>query len=331
LLTPEIVNDEILRRGSPEYPLNVYWVTVLSDRNDFANELKLLEPNVPIVSYVLRKQGMFADPNTVMNDVVSVLDEVRDEVVQEKEVVSSGEALALVVLSRTEWKLAITSSPILLPEWFPAMPLQSVTARIEDLTWTARVSLRDSVLAIEEVHRLLYDVEVALVNRVQRSLAADHRLVQALWADIERERKVSVAEGLRQARVYLQGVRNPTSFRPSTRGPTIIGRIWYKASSTAPEGLAKTAKALASALALEETEGFEDPPLVGVLNRPMNRIGVKRYSWSFNLVLALRSACQLVTAAAHADEYPPYSVFLLRSTIEDLRRFLDSAAALLQD
>lgn len=331
MLTPRIVNEEILRRGASEYPLIIYWVFLSSDRNEFADELKSLDSKIPTVNYVLRRPGMFADPNAVMNDVAGVLDEVRNEIVQHSDVLSSGVALALVILSRREWKLAITSSPMFLPEWFPAMPSQLVTIRIEDLTWNARVSLRDSVLVMGEVHRLLYDVELALVNRIQRSLAADHRQVQALWAHIEREGKVTIAEGLRGAKDHLQDVRNPTSFRPSTRGPTLVGRIWFKANSTAPDGLTKTAGALASALALDETERFEDPPLVGVLNRPTNQIGMKRISWSFNLILALRNACQLVTASAHADDYPPYSVFLLRSTIDDLRRFLDSAAALLQD
>ena len=47
--------------------------------------------------------------------------------------------------------------------------------------------------------------------------------------------------------------------------------------------------------------------------------------------MTVRGACQLVTAAAHADEYPRFGAQLLQSTSHDLRSFLDGAVKKLRD
>ena len=50
-----------------------------------------------------------------------------------------------------------------------------------------------------------------------------------------------------------------------------------------------------------------------------------RVRWAFCLIVTVRGACQLVTAAAHADEYSRFGAQLLQSTSHDLRSFLDEA------
>lgn len=56
-----------------------------------------------------------------------------------------------------------------------------------------------------------------------------------------------------------------------------------------------------------------------------------RPRWAFELIVTVRGACQLVTAAAHADEYPRFGAQLLQSTSHDLRSFLDGAVKKLRD
>ena len=53
--------------------------------------------------------------------------------------------------------------------------------------------------------------------------------------------------------------------------------------------------------------------------------------WAFGLIVTVRAACQLVTAAAHADEYPRFGAQLLQSTSRDLRSFLNGAVKKLRD
>ena len=83
------------------------------------------------------------------------------------------------------------------------------------------------------------------------------------------------------------------------------------------------------ALDVADTEE-DDASLAAVLNRPSSPIGEARVRWAFALIVTLRSACQLVTAAAHDDSYPRFPTALLRSTSLDLRRFLDAAVAKLR-
>ena len=89
-------------------------------------------------------------------------------------------AWILVLLARTDLKWADTSSPILLPDWFPVAPRQTPPVRIKDLTWSARSSLSDPTLELDDLRRILHDLDHALTNRLQASLETNHRLTNSL-------------------------------------------------------------------------------------------------------------------------------------------------------
>lgn len=331
MIEPTHIIDEVRQRLHISQPLSVFWVTLSTDtdRDDFARKLMETRKELPIVPWALRSSG-FADPNSVMNDVTDILDQTRNDV----EIVSGSamqwNCIALILLSRRELNLAVTSSPILLPDWFPILPGQTISARIDDLTWSVSVLISDEVSALDELRRILYEIDHALIIKLEKSVATDHNRVQSLWSHIRRKDDDKIAAELSKAKKQLNLIQNPTGYRPSAMSPTIIGLLWYKVNSTAPDNLAKTAKALAEALDLGDGIGYDDVPLISVLNRPTNPIGNSSERWSFCLIVALRVACQLVTAAAHADEYPKFPVHLLRSISRDLRRFLDTAVAALQ-
>ncbi len=210
-------------------------------------------------------------------------------------------------------------------------PGQTVTVRIEDLTWSAKVALSDKASGLDDLRRLLHEVDNALLARLEESRRSDHRLTGGLWDLAFRSgAKSGIEDELRRIGNTLRAIKNPTGYRPSTsKNPTIVGRLWAHANKTAPDGLSKTAKALTKALDVRNV-GDDDASLAAVLNRPSNPIDDARMRWSFALIVTLRSACQLVTAAAHDDSYPRFPAVLLRSTSLDLRRFLDTAVAKLR-
>lgn len=334
-MNPVQVMEEIRRRRESEGErsgLIVYWVTLSSDRDNFAGHLRLARGSWPLVTSILRSPGVFRDSNSVMNDVATVLQDAKSDIAGLADSIRQKDGVDVVILSRTELRLAITSSPILLPDWFPVMSGQTVTARIEDLTWSVRVPMSDNVVALNELQRILHDLDVAIVVRLQESRQADHRRVQALWDNIRRPSDDRVSGVLGSIREALQGVANPSHFRPSTtRNPTIVGRLWHVANATSPDLLPRKAKALADALCAEDFDlDHSATSLLGVLNRPTNLISDIRELWSFQLIITLRSACQLVTAAAHADEYPMFPDVLLRTTSLNIRRFLDDAIQILR-
>ena len=316
-------------------PLSVFWVWVSTGRDDIARDLKQLRGTLALVPHVLRTGG-FVDPNSVMNDVSDVLDRVRDDIQALNEVAREQHGIDLVVVSRKELSLADTSSPLVLPAWFPVRAGQTATVRIEDLTWSADVALSDRASGLDDLRRILYEVDKALLARLREARRRDRRRTQSLWDLVLSGDEAgggmneeAVNRELERIGRTLEAVRNPTGYRPSvSKNPTVVGRLWAHANQTAPDRLPKMAKALAKALDVGDIGGYES--LMAVLNRPANRIDDAGVRWSLGLIVTLRIACQLATAAAHADDYPRFSAVLLRSMSENLRRFLDSATAKLR-
>ena len=329
MLEPNQIVDEVRQRLHLVQPLNVFWVTVSADRDDLVRKLKKVQNEIPIVPWILRSSG-FSDPNSVMNDVIDILNQAREDIEVITQTATRWNCIALILLSRRELKLAVASSPILLPDWFPLAPGQTITARIDELTWSVSVPISDKVSGLDDLRRLLYEIDDALIQRLEVSLIVDHKNVQSLWSQICREDDGKIVIELHKAKSELHKIQNPTGYRPSTMSPTVVGRIWYKVNRTTPDQLLKIARSLAQALDLENGTDYDDVPLISVLNRPSNPIVNSYERWSFGLIMALRGACQLVTAAAHADEYGRYPVYLLRSVSLDFRRFLDTAVAALR-
>ena len=333
-MNPEQVVEEIRRRrerGHGVAALNVYWTTLTGDRDEFKHELQQMRGESPIVPWILRKSGLFRDSNSVMNDVMIILTEVQDEIREMAEYARQRHGVDLVVIARDELRLAITSSPILLPDWFPLMPEQTVTARIDDLTWSVNVPMSDNVVALGELQRILYELDKLMVARIQDILKKSHNRVNALWDRIRIEQE-NIRAGLDGIEKFLGEIRNPADFRPSTgRSPTMVGRLWSKVNRSSPDELPGLSKALASALQVDDLDiSGREASLAGVLTRPTNPIGDSGTRWCFHLLVALRSACQLVTAVAHADEYPLFPDVLLRSVSRDLRQFLGEAVQILK-
>ena len=329
MIEPNQIIDEVQQNLHVSQSLSVFWVTLSTDRDEFARRLTEMRKELPIVPWVLRLPG-FTDPNSVMNDVTDILNRARRDIEIISEYATQWNCIALILLSRRELNLAFTASPILLPDWFPVTPGRTITARIDDLTWSVSVPISDEALALDDLRRILYEIDDALIMKLEESMTMDHNRVQSLWSHISRKNDGKITTELNKAKNQLHKIQNPTGYRPSAMSPTIVGRLWYKVNCTTPDSLVRTAKALAEALDLDDSGGYDDVPLLSVLNRPSNPIENSYERWSFCLIVALRGACQLVTAAAHADEYPRFPVPLLRSVSLDFRRFLDTAVAALR-
>ena len=329
LFEPEAIVEAIREsRARDARPLNVFWVWVGAGRDEFAGELAAKGATLAIIPHVLRTIG-FMDPNSVMQDVEKILCHVQDDIQRLAHLAREKGGVDLVIVSRKELRLADTSSPIVLPDWFPVAAGHTAMVRIEDLSWTARVALSDQTAELHDLRRLLHEVDKALLHRLRVARQLDHRKTQSLldlvFADAVE--KGTVDEELVRIGTTLNEVHNPTSYRPSAspRNPTVVGRLWAHANRTAPDRLPRTAKALAEALG--EVSLADDVSLAAVLQRPSDRIREATAQWCFTLIVTLRTACQLATAAAHADDYPRFPSVLLRTTSDDLRWFLDNAVA----
>ena len=315
-------------RSRPREELRVFWVKVPRDRDGFRRKIAQLRARSPIVPWVLRKAAL-RHADSVMSDILDILNDAREDILAVESAATEAGGVDLLLLGRADLELADTSSPILLPDWFPVAPGQTPEVHIEDLTWSARVSLSDPKLALDDLRRLLHELDETLTRSLLASRAADHRLTNSLWDQIG-PRSSGIEDTLGEAQGRLDAVI-PTAYRPSTRHgkPTVVGLLWGHANGTPPDTVSKTAKALVEALRIEAAEVGRDASLAAVLNRPSNPLD-ERVQWAFSLIVTVRCACQLVTAAAHADEYPRFGAELLQATSHDLRSFLDDAVARLR-
>jgi hypothetical protein len=317
---------EILRTSlPPEGSLRVIWVAVAGPRDEFADRLNSSLESFPGVSLVVRKG--FDNANALLNDVTQLLEENRTACEQGL----SGDfgvpaGVSLILLARSELNLPQTASPVTLPEWFPLGGGQSMMAVIEDITWTASAPLNAPEARLDELCSSLFELETSLISRLRDVHDSDHGAGNALLELIRREDE-KYPTILENAAAFSAEVRNPTSFRPSVKeGRSLISRLWGLTQKSSPDELHRPSKALGRALALPEQplEGFEES-LASVLRRPHGKETEWRVRFGRNLLVTSTTACSLITSAAHADDYPPFPIPLLKSISLDLRTSLRAA------
>ena len=330
MLDPEEIAGEI-RRPADSEPLRVFWVTVGGERGEFAEQVAEALKGWPVVCDVLRAGG-FRDPNALMRDVLDVVDSVRGKIERIEARARARGGVDLVLVSRRQWALTDASSPLDLPEWFPVSGGMTVVVRVVDLTWSARVSLADKVVSLNDLRRLLFELDVVLVTVLRAGMEGDRRKTRSLWWRVwsDGAGDEEIREELSRVGLALDHVNNSTGYRPSvSKKPSVVGQLWAHTNKTPPDGLRATADVLAKALG-EIASRSDGLSLLEVLNRSSEPITDVQVRWAFCLLVTLRSACQLATAGAHADDYPQFPSVLLKSTSLDIRRFLDAAVGVLR-
>lgn len=330
----DVVHDMRSRRRRSTEPVRFYWVTVTrqtepNGRGEFAEAMRRLTSEEAVCSVALRAER-FTHPDTIMNDLADTLEEVRDEILASplRELVEKARSLDVVVVSRMSFELAVTTSPLHLPEWFPVSPEQLVNASVTDLTWQVAVPL--SQVGTGELCRLLFELDRALLMRIRAGADADTWSAREFLDECRGGAKGTTSYGqlIDAAEKKLDLVKNPTDYRPSTASPTtLVGYIWRMAGTRSANDLVKVAESLARAAPMAAAK-LDDSreALLTVLGGPSSRRFQSRESRrAYNVIMSVQGACRLITAAAHADEYGRYPAWLLRSLSLDLRTSLDDA------
>ena len=164
--------------------------------------------------------------------------------------------------------------------------------------------------------------------RLQASRKTDHQRVNSFLA---RLKITSFDAFVSDAYGVLDAIKNPRDYRPSSRNPTPVGRLWRASAETHADKLVTTAKSLAQALHMTPDKiGEFEEAIVTVLSRPSAPIRNAADRWAFDIIMAVGAACRFVTAAAHADDYSRYPVRLVGSLSRDFRRSLDRMVEVLE-
>lgn len=332
MLTPGNVFEEIRRRrGRSDDLIRFYWVDISTedgggDRDQFVVSLNDRAGTYPLCAVVLRTPG-FTDANLAMNDLTEVLQSCKPDLLAAdmRERISRSRYLDVALIARRDLRLAITSSPLVLPDWFPLRAKQEVTARIDDLTWTALVPLSAPEARINDLNRLLYELDDALLTRLQAVGEQDRRSVMSLTSRLSQIQRETDDFDRLMADAYaaLKVVRNPRDYRPRSIGPTVISGLWRATIQSGPGQLQKLANSLATALQVVPGNiGSHAESIMAVLGRPTNPMNPE-VRWTFDVIATIGAACQLATAASHADAYAGYPVRLVGAFSRDLQRALD--------
>lgn len=309
----EAAEEVLVRRDALKGYLAALWVCVEGDREEYAAQMEGLVGSAAVCLVV--RDTRFDNANAVMVDLVKLLNANRAKVLFHLTQCPT-EPVTVVLLGRTEFPVAQSSSPVKLPEWFPEHAGKEVLASIQDISWETDISLDSDSLDLPGLRAGLFAIEGALARRLRDvALVADGRGRAQHFVDlIRRQQDETMLTIVANVQMHRSRVRSSRGFRPSVRaGNSLVARLWELWLKTPPQSLAKPAKALSSALDLDEVV---DPWRVNMLTtfaRPSERDGTDGQYFCRDLLVVIASACQFVTSAAHADEYPRYPVTLLRS------------------
>ncbi len=126
------------------------------------------------------------NPNSVLSDLVSLLDHNQEDALRCYSAAESAEQLGIVLIARNALMIAQASSPALMPAWVPrwADTLLSVTLR--DITWTADAPLNSPEARIGNLRERLFTLEGELLERLQAVHAAEHGRSNALMELLRR-------------------------------------------------------------------------------------------------------------------------------------------------
>lgn len=303
------------------------WVSVSGNRKQLVVDFHDLVKGEPIVGLVVDGR-YFENPNMMGNDFVCLLASKRAEIEPRLAMIAGPQGpLVFLLVARGELSTPQSASPVVLPEWLGPWGGIEVELQIEDVTWTAQVAIDNPLCRLGDIAELLYELECVLIARLAHTLKTDMNAANVLLQEARGRYGCDVAEFCVRARAGADGVKSRRSYRPAAvKVPSMTGYISQLAARTPPDGLAAAAKKLCVALSWESVR--REPichSLQAVLFRPSDFHTQSPDTMdAMNMVVVVRAASQLATAAHHAGEYPQFSYLLLRATSLDLRTNLDN-------
>ncbi|WP_322003836.1 hypothetical protein [Paraburkholderia tropica] len=308
----------------PGRVLRVFWVRhSLESRQALAVEISRVVGAEAIVPLIVREG--FENANAVMSDVQKAFaaNPAAFDCCLGKQI----DRVSVILLAKDDFKLPQGASPVILPQWFPVKAGLETFFEIADLAMTAEAALLDcSEARIEQIAEYTYKLEAALVAR----LALLHSLEPARLRQFVATAHGGGAEPDALASVgdYQQELAktiDPRAYRPNAAkdAKSLISRLLKLVLHNSPKQLGVVANQLADCFA-DSSHMTLKPTLFAVMSRPAAKMNAEAANWHA-ILLAFYQAYQLMNGAAHAGEYPHYSVSLQFVSSVDLRSFLLAA------
>ncbi|WEO78704.1 hypothetical protein BJQ94_06650 [Cryobacterium sp. SO2] len=301
-------------------------MSVSGPRDEYAEALKALLLGSDTTVVVVRSGG-FDNPNSLMQDLARLIDSHRDHLAaffSQRPAIPG--RIGLVLLARSELRIPQSSSPVIWPEWVPGVGGREISCFIQDITRSVDVALDSSELGLERLSRSIYDLEWALARRLKTINKVRPHAQTIMWDMIRGNQDHAGMDGfLESVTRALSSEGTVESYRPTGRGArSLCGRLWVRMQMREPRAVAPLAKAVATALGLEDLE-IDTPPsqtLFSVLSRsgPSAQDASRGEQFARDILVTNANACQLITCAAHAGDYGRYPLGLLQGVADELHR-----------
>jgi hypothetical protein len=307
--------------------LRLFWIRLTSgSRDEFATRLADLMSGEDVVPVVLRSSG-FKNANSMPSDVLDLFETNRAAFEALSE--TTPRRLTVLIVARDEYQLAHDSSPVALPDWFPVGAATETDFTIADLGQVSEFKPANcQEVRIAAISELCYELEAALVHRLQELEARDQARLEAFLsalmpsASTTETAAQSLESFLRNVADYAE---RPRAYRldANQNSKHLSARMLKLVLASSPKQLAQVATSLAACFPRLSSATLKQP-YFAVLWRPANAMPTATSSWHAILV-GFFSAYQLMNACAHAGDFPDYPVALQYAHSKDLRRFLVDA------
>jgi hypothetical protein len=306
--------------GGSTFTLNAYWLAVVGERKDYAARLAplLAVPDTP----VLIVKARFDNANSIMNDLALILEQNRAAVLtafgHDR---TAPMRLSIVLLARSELAVAVSSSPVLWPEWVPVVGGTEVPGLITDITRRINVPLNEAGADAGKLNRALYAVEGALIRRLVLVTEQVPEAHLRLFDVIGRRSDVAWAVFIATVKSAHLAIASAESYRPSVRaGDSVVSRLWEVTQTGSGQDVDRAVAGLAEALHVispDVLQGWHEC-LFGALARGHDASQNRPGKFARSTLFTISASCQYITCAAHAHSYPELPLNLITSVIDDL-------------
>ncbi|MFI6262552.1 hypothetical protein [Micromonospora sp. NPDC051006] len=303
-----------------------YWLPVDGSRDEYGQALAEELGDAPIVPLIIRAER-FDNPNAIMVELVHILERNKQRCLDALGHGRGDTRFALVLLARTDLGVSQSSSPVVLPDWFPHLGGQSIHCYVYDLSWRVEVPVDSAELGLPDLHRRLFALECALVRRLVDVHESTPQAQRGLFDVIGRPRDPGWAWVLSEADAELGSVVNVAGYRPTVRhSKSISARLWEVSRKARGQEMQACAGALATALGITDDSQLRPwrQGLLGLLNGTAAVDGRAPLQFALHTVTTIAATCEYFIWEAHPERYQ-YPVTLLRLLIDEMNRSLGDA------
>lgn len=308
----------------PSYVLRIFWVQhSAGSRNQFAEELPKVVGAEGIVAIPVRDAG-FQNANAIFSDVQRLFADNKPAIEALHSLAI--QRLSIILIGKSDFQLPQGSSHITLPRWFPVDAGRETFFEIADLGMTAEAALLNCPEArLDQIAEFTYNLETAITDRLAALQSTDRAKLDLFVSTAHNGIVPDSAACVREYSRELAQCASPRAYRPKAakESKALIARLLRLVLNISPKQLSGTAEKFAECFSNADHIRLK-PPLFAVMLRPATEMSIGAANWH-SIMLALYQAYQLMNGAAHADEYPHYSVALQFASSVDLRTFLAAA------